>query len=193
MDPNLSAPQPERRKRGRPRKTPAALLRPTITFRARPLVHDHLKETALSNGRSLSEEVESRIDRSILQEREAQAFTWLLEAVPPGSEPPNTLPLHVGGYPSETGAARQDALAAALPEERVRLYITRFGDPLKRAVAIAAMPILAAGVLEGVAERLDCPRAQAAEWWLRILTVTLPFCHPLASAEAPAQAPEPGK
>jgi hypothetical protein len=51
------------------------------------------------------------------------------------------------------------------------------GDPLRRGVHIAALPILAEGVLEGLAKRLGCERHDAAKWWLGVYSATLPFIH----------------
>jgi hypothetical protein len=45
-----------------------------------------------------------------------------------------------------------------------KVYMAEHGDPLRRGVQIAAMPILAHGVLEGLAQRLQCTRFDAAKW-----------------------------
>ena len=50
-------------------------------------------------------------------------------------------------------------------------------DPLERGVEISGLPILARGVLEGLAERLGCTRHEAAKFWASILATTLPFIH----------------
>jgi hypothetical protein len=58
-----------------------------------------------------------------------------------------------------------------------KMYVAQHGDPLKRGVHIAALPILAAGVLEGLAARLGCTRYDAAKWWAGVYNSTLPFIH----------------
>ena len=48
---------------------------------------------------------------------------------------------------------------------------------MERGIEIAGLPILARGVLEGLAERLGCTRHEAAKFWASILATTLPFTH----------------
>jgi hypothetical protein len=61
--------------------------------------------------------------------------------------------------------------------EAGKYYMRRYGDPLERAVAIAAMPVLAPGVLEGLAQRLQCSRHDAAKWWAGNRDAVLPYLH----------------
>jgi hypothetical protein len=53
----------------------------------------------------------------------------------------------------------------------------RHGDPLERGIAVASLPVLAKGVLDGLAERLGCTRHEAAKWWASVYSATLPFVH----------------
>jgi hypothetical protein len=80
-------------------------------------------------------------------------------------------------------------------DEAARIYMAEFGDPLRRAVAISAMPILAPGVLPELAKVLGCDRITAAKWWTSTLAATLPFIHQrLATLEIkPAGSPEGGE
>jgi hypothetical protein len=77
-------------------------------------------------------------------------------------------------------------------DEAARIYMAEFGDPLRRGVAISALPILADGVLEGLARRLGCSRLEAARWWSAIYSATMPFIHTrLAALEIkPAGSPD---
>lgn len=62
-------------------------------------------------------------------------------------------------------------------DQAARIYMGEYGDPLKRGIEIAAMPILAEGVLSGLARQLGMSRPDAAKWWAGILTATLPYIH----------------
>lgn len=63
-------------------------------------------------------------------------------------------------------------------DEMSRWFIARTGrDPLEHAIEVAGLPILAPGVLEGLAERLGMTRPEAAKFWASCLSTTLPFCH----------------
>jgi hypothetical protein len=62
-------------------------------------------------------------------------------------------------------------------DEAARFYMARHGDPLERGVAISSLPLLAKGVLEGLAERLGCTRHEAAKFWSNVYAATLPFVH----------------
>ena len=46
-----------------------------------------------------------------------------------------------------------------------------------RCVHISALPILALGVLEGLAQRLGCQRHEAAKSWAGIYAATMPYMH----------------
>ena len=48
---------------------------------------------------------------------------------------------------------------------------------MERGIEIAGLPILAKGVLEGLAERLGCTRHDAAKFWASVLSTTLPYTH----------------
>jgi hypothetical protein len=56
-----------------------------------------------------------------------------------------------------------------------KYYMAEHGDPLRRGVHIAALPILASGVLEGLAARLGCTCVDDAKWWSGVYSATLPF------------------
>jgi hypothetical protein len=60
-------------------------------------------------------------------------------------------------------------------DEAARFYMQRFGDPLARGVEIAAIPVLAPGVLPELAKVLGMNRADAAKWWAGIYAATLPY------------------
>ena len=64
-------------------------------------------------------------------------------------------------------------------DELARWYIGKNDgrDPLERGIEIAGLPILAPGILEGLAERLGCSRFDAAKFWAGVLNATLPFVH----------------
>jgi hypothetical protein len=59
-----------------------------------------------------------------------------------------------------------------------RLYMQRFGDPLARAIEIAAIPILADGVLAAFAKQIGAPsRFEAFKAWASINASAMPFSH----------------
>jgi hypothetical protein len=64
-------------------------------------------------------------------------------------------------------------------DELSRWYISQNDgrDPLERGIEISGLPILAKGILEGLAERLGCTRHDAAKFWANILATTLPYTH----------------
>lgn len=76
-------------------------------------------------------------------------------------------------------------------DEAARLYCAAFGDPLARAIEVAAMPILAPGVLEEFARFLQCSRLEAFKAWANCSSATMPFVHQrLATLEVkPAGSP----
>lgn len=53
-----------KKKSGRPRLYPGTEKRPTLTFRVRDRMHEQLSSAAAEGGRSLSEEIERRLDQS---------------------------------------------------------------------------------------------------------------------------------
>lgn len=77
-------------------------------------------------------------------------------------------------------------------EEAARFYVRRHGDPLEQAVKLGAIPILARGVLEALAQRLGCTRLEAAKFWASNNQAVMPFIRPrLGSLELrPAGSPE---
>ena len=62
-------------------------------------------------------------------------------------------------------------------DEAARIYMAEHGDPLKRGVQIAALPVLADGVLSRLADALGCSRFDAAKWWAGIYQATMPYLH----------------
>jgi hypothetical protein len=63
-------------------------------------------------------------------------------------------------------------------DEAARLYMQRYGDPLARAIEIAAMPILADGVLARFAQQIGAPsRFEAFKAWASINASAMPFSH----------------
>ena len=62
-------------------------------------------------------------------------------------------------------------------DELARWFIAKNDGrhPLERAIEIAGLPILAKGVVEGLAERFGITRADAAKWWAGILAIALPY------------------
>jgi hypothetical protein len=62
-------------------------------------------------------------------------------------------------------------------DQASRWYMARHGDPLERGIAVAALPVLAKGVLEALSIRLGCSTYEAAKWWASVYSATLPFVH----------------
>jgi hypothetical protein len=64
-------------------------------------------------------------------------------------------------------------------DELSRWYIAQCGrrDPLRRGIEIAGLPILAPGVLAGLARELEMSKADAARFWAGVLAAVLPYCH----------------
>jgi hypothetical protein len=97
--------------------------------------------------------------------------------------PAENLPEVVGevaeGRPRGPGRGRPLGARNRRTDELSRWYIAKNDgrDPLERGIEIAGLPILAKGVLEGLAERLGMSRADAAKWWAGILSTTLPYAH----------------
>lgn len=61
-------------RRGRPKIYPEK--RGTLTFRLRPEIREHLSEAAMLNGRSLSQEVEFRLEMSFRDEPSPELMRW---------------------------------------------------------------------------------------------------------------------
>ena len=76
-------------------------------------------------------------------------------------------------------------------DELSRWYIAQNDGrhPLQRGIEIAGLPILAKGVLEGLAERLGMTRADAAKFWANVLSTTLPY---VAQRQAAVEVRAPG-
>ena len=89
------------------------------------------------------------------------------ESGSPAAEPGATLASRGPGRPPGARNRRTD--------EAARIYMSEFGDPLRRGVAISALPILAPDVLEGLARRLACSKIEAAKWWAGIYAATMPY------------------
>jgi hypothetical protein len=79
--------------------------------------------------------------------------------------------------PPRRGPGRPPGARSWTTLSMAKVYMAEEGDPLRRGVRIAALPILANGVLEGLAERLGCSRFDAAKWWAGVYASTLPFIH----------------
>jgi hypothetical protein len=98
------------------------------------------------------------------------------QVVASGSEPSEA-----GSEVAEVHRGRGRPLGARnrRTDELSRWYITKNDgrDPLERGIEIAGLPILAKGILEGLAERLGCTRHDAAKFWANILATTLPYTH----------------
>jgi class 3 adenylate cyclase len=85
---------------------------------------------------------------------------------------------------TQTGPVRVDVSRRAgrsrdkRTEKAARFYMDRHGDPLERGIMISALPILADGVLEGLRRILGFnTKGEAATFWLRVYSATLPFIH----------------
>jgi hypothetical protein len=97
-----------------------------------------------------------------------------------------------GGAVVPRGPGRPPGARNRRTDEAARIYMSEFGDPLRRGVQLAALPLLAPGVVEGLSQRLNCSRLEAARWWASIYSATLPFLHQrLATLEVkPAGSPD---
>jgi hypothetical protein len=88
------------------------------------------------------------------------------------AEPRAAQSIAVNGH---RGAGRPQGARNKRTDEAARFYMSRFGDPLARGVEIAAIPILAPGVLPELAKVLGMERADAAKWWAGVYASTLPY------------------
>jgi hypothetical protein len=75
------------------------------------------------------------------------------------------------------GPGRPPGARNARTDQLAKWYIGQNGDPLSIGTKISALPILARGVLEGLAERLGCSRHDAAKFWASIYSATMPYLH----------------
>lgn len=103
---------------------------------------------------------------------------------------PAPTPIELGANGSKRG--RPAGARNLRTDQAARWYMSRHGDPLERGVAISALPVLAAGVLEGLASRLGCSRHDAAKWWASVYSATLPFIHQRLSQLQVRDAGSPG-
>jgi hypothetical protein len=78
---------------------------------------------------------------------------------------------------ARSGPGRPPGARNKRTDEAARFYMARFGDPLARAIEVAALPILAPGVLPELAKVLGCERFEAAKWWAGVLASSLPYSH----------------
>ena len=123
-----------KRKRGRPPKHEGERLSGTRTFRVRGLLDRLLKQTAQKNERSVSEEIEYRLNRSFyldgvftsIKGREAQLVQMLVAAVTltananpafAGHKPPEEYPAPLLRILKITIGIILDALAGTLPPD----------------------------------------------------------------------------
>ena len=94
-------------------------------------------------------------------------------------EPPNLPEVVAPTAADGSHRGRRAGVRNRRTDELARWYIQRNDgrDPLERGIEIAGLPILAKGVLEGLAERLGCTRHDAAKFWASVLSTTLPYTH----------------
>ena len=121
------------------------------------------------------------------RQRELQAAEGQLDlfGAPAAADaaPPAAAPAEVAERPAKVlirpgrGGGRPVGSRNRRTDEAARIYMAEFGDPLRRGAHISALPILAAGVLEGLAQRLGCSRHDAAKWWAGIYAATMPYMH----------------
>jgi hypothetical protein len=92
---------------------------------------------------------------------------------------PEKLPVVAPIAADGTHRGRRPGARGKRTDELSRWYIAKNDgrDPLERGIEIAGLPILANGILEGLAERLGCTRHDAAKFWANILATTLPYTH----------------
>jgi hypothetical protein len=93
--------------------------------------------------------------------------------------PPVASPADSAAPLVQRGAGRPPGHRNRRTDEMANYYIRKNGgrDPLERGIEIAGMPILAPGVLQGLAQTLGCERHDAAKWWLSCLSTVLPYTH----------------
>jgi hypothetical protein len=93
-----------------------------------------------------------------------------------GDEPANlsqVVPIAADG----THRGRRPGVRNKRTDELARWFIAQNDGrhPLARTIEIAGLPILAKGVLEGLAERLQMSRADAAKFWAGMNLGSLPY------------------
>lgn len=125
---------------------------------------------AFRGAKTALEEAVSEARQQELQARTRQLGLFEADGEADGEEPA------VGGL-ARRGPGRPPGARGRRTDEAARIYMAEFGDPLRRGVAISALPILSAGVLEGLSKILGCDRHDAAKWWSSIYSATLPFIH----------------
>jgi hypothetical protein len=92
-------------------------------------------------------------------------------------EPPSSSESVQARLALQRGRGRPVGARNRRTDEAARFYMARHGDPLSRAIEVAALPILAPGVLPELAKILGCERFEAARWWAGVLASSLPYTH----------------
>jgi len=123
----------QRRRRGGQIKAPSERKRNNLTFRARDRLRAALEAEAAENGRSLSEEIEARLEQSLfvqnlltgtgaIQEASAVKVPTSSEMRFSGSVPGNPLPLSKGSLPGgRTESALEDLIERAVTRALERM------------------------------------------------------------------------
>jgi hypothetical protein len=126
--------------------------------------------------------------REVEQERRAVQGDLFADAV---ENLPEVVAGESGSEPGHRGPGRPLGARNRRTDELARFYIAQNDgrDPLQRGIEVAGLPILAKGILEGLAERLGMSRADAAKWWAGILSATLPY---VAQRQAQLEIRNPG-
>jgi hypothetical protein len=86
------------------------------------------------------------------------------------------------GTPSEMLALTEQLLTLVADEnvsrEIIRQKIERYiSMPLGRAIQVGSLDILIPSVLDHLAGSLGCTRWEAAQWWMEIIKLVLPYTH----------------
>jgi hypothetical protein len=155
-----SAVQATRKPLGRPRKPPAERLR-ARSYAVSDEAHACLQKAAQDKGHSVSKELQQRLVESFAGRREVRLREWLEQTTP-----------------AETRALCERVLSA-IPDQSDRRLVDLLviSAPLGRAIQIAGLPILKPGVLQGLAECLDCSRFEAMNWWTDLNRTVLPYLY----------------
>lgn len=146
--------------------------------------HKTALELALEAWREVQEERRDAVPGNLLDDFERGLLEVPVEASAEASEAGTAVVERRGrGRPIGARNRRTDELS--------RWYIQRNDrrDPLERGIEIAGLPILAPGILEGLAERLGMTRADAAKFWAGVLSTTLPY---VAQRQAAIEVRPPG-
>jgi hypothetical protein len=158
-----SAP-PARRRPGRPRGRAPQLPRLNLY----PSTLEQLRVLAQTNGRSMAKELQARVELDV-------ALDWFARRRPEESRAMcDRLIEMVGDEQVDRAAAR----------EAVTLFI---GSPLGRVIEIAGQSILETRIIPDLAKALGCSGWEAAQWWLELVKVVLPYTHATIDAELAAE------